>query len=86
MKKHPKVWVGFTGKTCAGLASLVKPMDDAFTWHRYRPDTGNEAARALNATLSGGWLIGMPPFAKITNIIQSQGIRVRWDVRKGRFI
>ena len=91
MKKHPKaVWVGLGKSEIPFRVSINKIVaSDYGTWTpvRYHLHPGNEVAKALNIIRGDVWYYKLNTTDKdVAETLRNNGIRVRWDAKKGRFV
>ena len=87
--KLPKaVWVGFDGEM-----NPINAVCDKRNYRlchrlaRYHLHPGNEVARALNIIRGDVWYYNLNTTDKdIAATLRDNGIPVRWDAKKGRFV
>ena len=89
--KHPKsVWVGLGDAGDPFHVSTNKIIASEYgTWTpvRYHLHPGNNVARALNIIRGDVWYYNLNTTDKdVAEDLRNNGIPVRWDVKKGRFV
>ena len=82
MTKYPKVvWIVDCNET---LSTVSKGTRGA---KRYHLHPGNEVARALNIIRGDVWYYNLNTTDKdVAEDLRNNGIPIRWDAKKGRFV
>jgi len=79
-----KVWVQKwdSGSLSAHRVHMIAGKDSM----RYRPDRGNEVVKAMNLIVEKPNYASVAWVEHVLNKLNKDGIRIRWSMKRGKFV